>query len=156
MRGRLTKGTVIFLSVLILISIGVFSLAEKNNIVPSPEKISPSDWIKQDQIKVYSNKIVIDLENATWASFTNTNSMDPFIDENTHAIEVLPESPNLIEVGDVISYRTDYGTIIHRVVEKGQDLEGVYYIVKGDNNPLQDSIKVRYSDIKGVVVAVIY
>ncbi|MBI2146640.1 signal peptidase I, partial [Candidatus Woesearchaeota archaeon] len=43
-----------------------------------------------------------------------------------------------------------------RVIEKGVDDDGVYYLVKGDNNRFADPLKVRYADVVGVVVAVIY
>tara|TARA_Y100000310_G_scaffold345531_1_gene466134 strand:+ start:52152 stop:52610 length:459 start_codon:yes stop_codon:yes gene_type:complete len=147
------RGLVLFLVTLLVLSIGVISLSE---IAKSPEKNSPSDWIKESQINVYKDKVILDLNNPTWAKFTNTNSMDPFLDENSHAIEILPDRPEDVKVGDVISYGTRQGTIIHRVVEIGSDEEGVFYIVKGDNNESVDLYKVRYDDLKGVVVAVIY
>ncbi len=150
---------IIFAVLLIIFSIGVISLADKQipaNLFGGKELFSPSDWVKENQIKVYKDKITLDIQDATWASFTNTNSMDPFIDETSHAIEVLPEDANQINVGDVISYQSSYGTIIHRVTEKGKDEEGIYFLVKGDNNKFQDPFKVRFSQIKGVVVAVVY
>lgn len=137
----------------------MITLSEKQmpaGFFQSHEVHSPSNWIDSKQIKVYEDKVVVDIKNATWARFTNTNSMDPLIDEHSHAIEILPEDPHTIDVGDVISYRTTYGTVIHRVIERGQDQEGLYYIVKGDNNQFTDPFKVRYDAIEGVVVAVIY
>jgi hypothetical protein len=147
------------LFILVVLSLGVLSLSESQipaAIFGGGELASPSDWIKQEEIFVFPDKVLINVKNATWAGFTNTNSMDPFIDENSHAIEILPEDPNLIDIGDVISYKTSYGVVIHRVIAKGIDSKGIYYKVKGDNNSLQDPLKVRYEDIKGVVVAVIY
>ena len=44
----------------------------------------------------------------------------------------------------------------HRVIEVGSDTAGGYYIVKGDNNPVEDSEKVRFAQIEGIVVAVVY
>ncbi|OGZ62817.1 MAG: hypothetical protein A2639_01975 [Candidatus Staskawiczbacteria bacterium RIFCSPHIGHO2_01_FULL_34_27] len=82
--------------------------------------------------------------------------MDPFIDEDSHAIEIIPDSPGKIQVGDVISYKTSYGIIIHRVINKGEDNKGVYYLVQGDNNTIRDPFKVRFDEVQGVVVAVIY
>ncbi len=120
------------------------------------ERSSPSDWISEEQIKVYENYVQLDVKNPTWASFTNTNSMDPFIDETSHAIEIMPDSPEQIHIGDVISYKTLRGIIIHRVIATGIDEQGYYYFVKGDNNAFKDPLKVRFDDIEGVVVAVIY
>ena len=120
------------------------------------EVSSPGNWIQPDQILVYQNRIILNIPDATWAEFTDTNSMDPLIDKDTNALEILPRGPEYINVGDIISYRTAYGTIIHRVIEKNQDEKGIYYVVKGDNNTSADPAKVRFEDVKGVVVAFIY
>ncbi len=120
------------------------------------EVSSPNDWVKESQISVYSDRIILNIKDATWASFTDTNSMDPVLDAGANALEILPKSANDINVGDIISYQSSQGVIIHRVIEKGSDKEGIYYIVKGDNNSAQDPGKVRFKDVKGVVVAVIY
>lgn len=119
---------------------------------------SPQDWIKEEQIKVYNSKIVIELKDAEWASFTDTNSMDPLIDSTANAIEIVPNSAREIDVGDVISYESRYtdGIIIHRVVKKDKDENGTYFILKGDNNPYEDPEKVRFEQIQRVLVAVIY
>jgi hypothetical protein len=157
--GWIKSILVSFAILLVIFSIGVISLSDKQipaSLFGGKEVFSPSDWVKENQIKVYRNKVVLDIEDATWASFTDTNSMDPFIDETSNAIEILPEGADAINVGDVISYKSNYGTIIHRVIEKGSDEDGFYFIVKGDNNKFQDPFKVRFSQIKGVVVAVVY
>ena len=122
------------------------------------EKPSPSDWIKESQIEVYSTHVTIDIQNSEWAMFTNTNSMDPVFDETSHALEIVPETEAEIKVGDIVSYRSDYaeGTIIHRVIYKGQDDEGVYFVMKGDNNPASDPGKVRFDQIERVLVAIFY
>ncbi|MBD3310805.1 hypothetical protein GF351_06320 [Candidatus Woesearchaeota archaeon] len=132
-------------------------------LVPNPfdelpaERESPSDWVKQEKIHVYDDRVVIDLENPEWAAFTDTNSMDPVIDEHANAIQLRPSSPVQLKVGDIISYDSAYaeGTIIHRIIEIGHDGEW-FCRVKGDNNPLSDPGKVRFDQIKRVLVAVIY
>jgi signal peptidase I len=160
---NLLNKTTKLLGVIIVLAVIMFtiSITFNNKQIPisffgGQEIFSPSDWVNEEQIKVYSDKIVLNVKNATWASFTDTNSMDPFIDETSNAIEILPARAEAINIGDVISYKTNYGIIIHRVIEKGIDKEGIYYIVKGDNNKLKDPIKVRFEDVKGVVIAVIY
>ena len=122
------------------------------------EKDSPSDWIKEDQIKVYNDKVIINLKDAEWASFIDTNSMDPVLDETANAIQIIPKSTDDIQVGDIISYKSDYadGTIIHRVIRIGNDEKGWYCIVKGDNNQSPDPGKIRFNQIKRVLVAIIY
>ena len=123
-----------------------------------PEQISPFDHIKENQIHVFQDRIIIDLKDAEWARFTDTNSMDPVIDANSHAIEIIPISTNQIHEGDIVSYKSKYaeGTIIHRVVEIGEDEEGWYCRMKGDNNKMQDPGKIRFEQIERVVVAIIY
>lgn len=126
---------------------------------PYPNELnSPSDWIKQDQIKIYKNFVVIKIKNATWARFANTNSMDPILDETSHSIEIKPTYATNLKVGDIISYKAGFvkGVIIHRIIQIGQDEQGWYAITKGDNNKHPDPLKVRFSQIKGVLVGVIY
>jgi hypothetical protein len=124
----------------------------------SNEKHSPSDWVKENQIHVYNDKIVIDIEGAMWSRFTDTNSMDPMFDKGSNGIEIIPESAEQVGVGDVVSYKSEYadGVIIHRVIEKGQDEKGDYFIVKGDNNNSADPGKIRFNQIEGVLVGILY
>jgi hypothetical protein len=122
------------------------------------EVASPSDRIPEDLILVTNDKVVLNIRGAEWASFTDTNSMDPVIDAGAHAIEIVPKSEDDIQVGDIVAYQSEYaeGTIIHRVVFKGQDDKGTYFVLKGDNNPINDPGKIRFEQIKRVVVAIIY
>lgn len=124
--------------------------------IPS-EKQSPGDHLKQEQIHVYSNKVVIDLDNPRWAEFADTNSMDPVIDSEANSIEIIPNDFSEIKTGDIISYDAGKeGIIIHRVMNTSFDNEGWYCITKGDNLKYPDPIKVRFKDIKGIVVGILY
>jgi hypothetical protein len=124
----------------------------------SPERESPQDRIKEHQIHVYQDKVILDIKDPEWAKFSNTNSMDPIIDENANAIQVIPKSEDEIEIGDIISYKIDgeQFNIIHRVIGKGQDNEGTFFYLKGDNNPTRDPSKVRFDQIDRVLVAIVY
>ncbi|MBS3119745.1 hypothetical protein J4475_02885 [Candidatus Woesearchaeota archaeon] len=131
----------------------------KTIFVPEPEpKAVPGDRVPEGSIGVYSDQVVMKISNPKWAKFTDTHSMDPVLSSKAHAIEIEPESPDDIQVGDIVSYVSEYadGTIIHRVVETGEDSKGWYAIMKGDNNPKEDPGKVRFEQIKRVVVAIIY
>ena len=146
------------LVMVILLSLGVLSLTEKqipSGLMVGKEISSPSDWVKENQIKVYPDSVILNIPQSSWASFTDTNSMDPFIDAGANAIQIKP-LPGQVGVGDVIAYHSTSGTIIHRVIERGIDENGIFYLVKGDNNASPDSMKVRDNDIVGVVVAVVY
>lgn len=122
----------------------------------SVEKSSPADHIKENQIKVYNDRVELDINNAVWSKFTDTNSMDPFLDDGSNGIEIIPINESQIKIGDIISYQSNDGVIVHRVIAIGNDEEGIYFIVKGDNNPVQDPNKVRFSQIKGILVGIIY
>lgn len=121
----------------------------------SSERYSPYDWIKEEQIKVYHDKIVVEVPNAKWAKFSDTNSMDPVFDKEANVLQIVPEKTSDIHLGDIISYNTEEGAVIHRVVEIGYDGDW-YAVTKGDNNKNQDKERVRFKDISKVVVGIIY
>jgi hypothetical protein len=129
-----------------------------DNLGRSAEVVSPFDHVSDDKIKVYSDKVIIELDDPSWASFTDTNSMDPVLDSGANSIEIKPTSESDIKVGDIISFKTAYssGIIIHRVAEIGYDENGIFYLTKGDNNPTVDPGKRRFEDVVGIVVGVIY
>ena len=134
-------------------------LSVNNEVLPDTEMplstrnigITPNDWIEQDKIHVYRSHIKIDLQNAVWANFTDTNSMTPVLSSKSNAIQIKPKYEEDIHIGDIISFRNKITKkrIIHRVIGLGNDSEG-------DNNPEEDPFKVRFENIERVVVAVIY
>jgi len=122
------------------------------------EKPSPYDWVPERMISVEYDKVTIRIQGAQWARFTDTNSMDPAIDEGANAIQIIPKDESEVHIGDIVSYESEYsdGTIIHRVQEIGYDEKGWYCLMKGDNNPRVDPGKVRFNQIKRITVAIIY
>ncbi len=124
----------------------------------SKDKPSPKDWITKDKIHVYEDKIIIDIQGAEWAEFEDTNSMDPIIDSSANSIELKPKDSTQLQMGDIVSYKSTYsdGIIIHRIIEIGHDNDGWYAIMKGDNNSRQDPGKVRFDQIQGVLVGILY
>lgn len=121
-------------------------------------KPSPQEYISEEQIKVYNDRVIIQAENIKWAGFTDTKSMLPVLNKDSNALQIEPVCPEEIAVGDIVSYRSDYaeGIIIHRVVYASEDEEGPYFILKGDNNPSNDPGKIRCEQIERKVVAIIY
>ena len=118
---------------------------------------SPSDWIKEDQIVLSDEDIILNINGAAIAKFANTNSMDPILDEDSSGIEVRPKYPQQIHKGDIVVYnKGEDKNIIHRVIDMGSDELGIYYLMKGDNNDVIDPIKIRFSDIKYVLVGILY
>ncbi|MBR9691405.1 signal peptidase I [Candidatus Woesearchaeota archaeon] len=126
--------------------------------ISSNEIKSPGDWIQENQVKIRDKAVTLVIKNATWAMFTDTNSMDPVIDAESHAIKIMPQKASELSIGDIISYRSSSinGIIIHRIIDKRDDEQGIYFITKGDNNRYSDPEKVRFSQITGVVVGILY
>jgi hypothetical protein len=116
---------------------------------------APSDFIKEDNILVYKDKIVIDVDNASLSKYASTGSMLPVFDTGANGIRVKVNSPDEIKLGDIISYERNGGLIVHRVIEIGTDSQGLYFVTKGDNNAISDG-KVRFSEIKYITIGIIY
>ncbi len=120
------------------------------------DKPSPANWISEDQIFVYKDKIVILIPNATISRYVATKSMDPVIDATSNGLEIPVESVEQIHVGDIIAYQTNGNElIVHRVVKIGIDEQGWYCITKGDNSRQEDG-KVRFKQIKFITIGILY
>lgn len=122
------------------------------------EKDSPIDRIDDKQILVYNGMVVLNVSGVEWAKYTDTNSMDPLLDDTANGLEIKPKSEGDIVVGDVIVYEPKWtqGLLAHRVISIGHDEQGTYYTVKGDNSESADPEKVRFNQISGVLVGVLY
>jgi hypothetical protein len=132
----------------------IFDVLDKYS---TKERISPGDHISEDEIHVYKDHIYIDINDASWGTFLDTNSMDPVLDYGHNSIEIKPESFKDIRIGDIIVYEhEEHGFIIHRVVATGFDNEGWYCTAKGDNNYVEDPWKIRFNQIEGIVVGIFY
>ena len=122
------------------------------------EKQSPADRLQDSDINVFANSVRIDIKNAKWRTYIDSNSMDPLIDEGTTTIEIKPKNKDEIKIGAIIAYNVegyDYA-FVHRVVEIGKDENGIYFVTKGDNYYKEDTNKVRFLDIEGIVVGILY
>ena len=116
---------------------------------------APADFVKDDQILVFEDRVVILVEDATLSKYSPTGSMRPVLDFGSNGIRVKIESSDDISIGDIVSFRKNNMLIVHRVIEKGEDLQGTYFITKGDNNSLNDG-KVRFSEIKYLTIGILY
>jgi len=119
-------------------------------------KLSPSNHISGKEVHVYSDRAVLYQKGLIWARVKNTHSMEPTLNSNSITLEKKPDLISQIKEGDIISYSHESLVIIHRVVKIGSDEKGWFVITKGDNNEVNDSYKVRFTDIKGIVVGIIY
>ncbi len=137
------------------------------------ERPSPSDWITEDGIKEWVIYLPWDKLNVKFTqlpkiwmpAIPDTNSMDGAFDVGNNNILIAgsneSDQKNLIDylsVGDVAVYESDgaYPLIIHRIVRIDTDNQGKYFKFKGDNNAVEDTGKVRESQIKWISIGVIY
>lgn len=130
----------------------------KEKKLTGEEMPSPVDRIKDSDVRVYSNRVTINIKNPSWRTYIDSNSMDPLIDEGTTTIEIKPKNADEIKIGDIIAYDVegyDYA-FVHRVIKTGSDQEGSYFITKGDNYYKEDPKKIRFSDVEGIVVGILY
>jgi hypothetical protein len=116
---------------------------------------APSDFINDNKITVYEDKVIISVEGAKLSTYESTGSMLPTLGEGVNGISVVPKFPDEINVGDIVSFRKGEQLIVHRVVEKGTDEAGLYFITKGDNSVADDG-KIRFNDIERVLIGLIY
>ena len=153
----MARGTV-FYSVLVFVTL-VAVLATITLAIGTPVEInSPHDRIKESQIHIHQDKIIIDIEGASWASYADTNSMDPVLDYGANGLELKPKSEDDLFIGDIVAYESKITNelIIHRIVDIKEDSQGKYFILKGDNNITKDPEKVRFSQIKYMLIGIIY
>jgi len=143
-----------FLSCLVVVAIGDKELPLGIGNAAGELK-TPGNWIDEKQIHVYNNAIVIDVANAGISEYADTGSMIPILNENSNGIRIVPQSAEQIDVGDIITFQSEGELIIHRVIEKGEDSEGTYFVTQGDNNNVSNG-KIRFKDIKYVTIGIIW
>ncbi len=116
---------------------------------------APSNWINEEDILIFNDKIILKIPNATISNYAASGSMKPLLDKDANGIRIAPESAEEIQVGDIVSFRILGRLVVHRVTEKGVDDKGGYFITKGDNNLFKDG-KIRFEDIEYVTIGVIW
>ncbi len=134
------------------------TLNKENPSQGSTAKNSPQDYVKQDQIIVNNDYVLINVKNADWSQYADTHSMEPTLSSKSNGIEIVPKCDE-IESGDIIVYEANWASkalVVHRVMTVQEDASGKYFTLKGDNNPVVDPEKVRCSQIKYQVIGIIY
>lgn len=130
--------------------LGLFNLSFN-----SDNNSAPFDFVKENQIQIFEDKVVINIEGASISRYAPTGSMLPVLDQGSNGIRIIPKSESDIHIGDIITFEQDNMLIIHRVVKIGSDSEGTYFVTKGDNNNINDE-KIRFKDIKYITIGVIW
>ncbi len=119
---------------------------------------SPADRISESQIKATDDAVVIKIANAAIGRFESTSSMSPLLDNKSTAILIRPQKAADINDGDIIAYQSQEagGLVAHRVILTGSDEKGWFTVAKGDNSKINDPQKVRFGQIKYVVIGILY
>jgi len=116
---------------------------------------APFDSVKENQIQVFEDKIVINIKGTSISRYAPTGSMLPVLDKGSNGIRIMPKSEEDIHIGDIITFEQNNMLIVHRVVQIGTDDKGIYFVTKGDNNNINDG-KIRFENIKYLTVGVIW
>ncbi len=127
------------------------SIADVLSPMATIERPSPKIRITAEQadsaIRVL--KAVLGYENCFIAAIAPTNSMEPGIDDGQYVLlDPMVPYGELI-AGDIIWYEHPQFQAIHRIIEIGMDTEW-YCRCRGDNNGVDDPVKIRPEHIKGV------
>lgn len=124
----------------------------------SPDKIPlvPQNWITGSNI-IQDNysEIVISKTNIFVLPVIG-NSMSPTLSDGSQAIVSKNFTSENLQMGDIIVFNDGSELIIHRINKIANDEKGLYFVTKGDSNKLVDAYKIRQSDIRWVVIGVLY
>lgn len=118
--------------------------------------MTPKNRVDLSDLHFTERTVVLNIDGAMPGVIAPSNSMAPLLSADNVVLEKVAESPGDVFVGDIIIFEQDGIRIIHRVIEIGWDESGWYAITKGDNNPQPDSEKVRFGQIRGLVVGIVY
>lgn len=140
-------GIIVFLFLLIALSFFLGYSIDKS------VDYAPSLQINKNQLYEQSFVDFLSMNKLSISDVTGTGSMKPCISRTSIIIYRNDFTEDNLKIGDIV-YDT-FHKVLHRIVKIGQDEKGKYYIVQGDNNEIYDG-KIRFSDIKGVVVGIIY
>ena len=106
----------------------VYSINPENPLMINPkELISPSDIIKENQIVIYEDRIVIFIPHAKWSRYADTNSMDPILDKGANGLQIIPNSAEEIHIGDIVTYDQIPGSLWHIAIVSDKKIAMVYH-----------------------------
>jgi len=140
---------------------------------PSPSNILPVRALLQSHtnINIDLSQLLIPFKKnpRVWIPLIpNTGSMDPVFDAGNNNFLIAGDGPEEMEIlrlwletqepGNVVVYRrrSDRQLIIHRIIKKQLDAEGIAYTLRGDNNARNDRQVVRGEDIEWISIGTIY
>lgn len=119
--------------------------------IPTSPSTSAADFL------ITNGGMLLKSEDLQLSSITDTSSMHPTISAGHTAILTTKFEPYSLQKGNIILYNSSYSNIdiMHRIIEVNSDNE-ICYKTQGDNNPSPDIECVTPSQIKGLVIGVIF
>jgi len=115
----------------------------------------PFDHVEERSLLLFDDMLIVKIPGVSLSEYSLSGSMGPYFGEGANGIRVKPEREEDIHIGDIVSFYKGQELIVHRVVEKGRDKEGIYFVTKGDNNLFRDG-KIRFKDIEYVTIGVLW
>jgi len=122
------------------------------------ERISPNDWVKQDQIAYDGEAGLLTIKlrpNVAIYGVADTGSMDGLADYGHNVILTDEFDRSKLAPGDIIAYQIYTKLVLHRIVEVHTDKNGRWYRTRGDNC-IDDDPPVRDIQIKYLCLGIIY
>lgn len=120
---------------------------------------SPGDHIKLENLFYDNETFCFKYHDLEVYAPIGTKSMDPVFDKGSFTVHYKPKSIDEIQVGDIVSYynkimEEEYNVSImtHRVI----DIKGNMIKTQGDNVKGPDQGWIPFSQIEGIVIAIIY
>jgi hypothetical protein len=157
------KKLLVLTGILVALIVGFISYttasAEKPYSDSTNNLSTPTDRVQLNQIQVNGNKLTLTFNKDLYLSeYAATKSMLPLFDKGHNGIEFIPETSRDIKIGDIVAYQSNIvpGLIVHRIIDINQDNEGIYFVSKGDNNQTIDPEKIRFSQVKFILIGVLY
>lgn len=147
-----------FFSCALIFFVGVSDLefpASTGFVIFEGSEEAPMDHVGEEDIIVLEDRVILKISGVTLSGYADSGSMVPVLDEGANGIRIVPSSESEVDVGDIVSFRIMEKLVVHRVVEKGEDDEGIWFEVKGDANLVGDG-RVRFEDIEYKTIAIIY
>lgn len=107
------------------------------------------------EIMIYITILIIGIILAHQLNVISSGSMEPVLYKGD--IVVIDYNPSSIEVGDIIVYKAAWfenKSVIHRIIAKQSSNDDTLYIIKGDNNDIQDPYPISRNQIISKVVMI--
>lgn len=116
----------------------------------------PDNHYEYSDIQVDKYGIRLEGKGVKLYGVSDTHSMEPVLSKDSHVLMVDVDDTTSLREGDVVSYDNLRIQAIHRIMSVRNDTHGEYYIMKGDNNIIEDPVIVRRHHVKRKLVGIIY